>query len=343
MDGISHLPEKFEFSHWYSFFLHDQLVETLKSAEEADVFSARIQFKDDSHAKAVEGLSSEEFILWLEHNGYKEEVLVLYYKQLCAALLSDFLHFIYESLKCSRKGKLTVAYALLRKPLKENLFFMEWLLARPDDFLERFEKENPHRFRLPFSEELIESEHIAIIGEAIDNTKTGRWMTPEFIHELRFKKNSPISLEPLWQKANHLVTTFKHMETEECNLNFVFSSSDAYHSQWTGYYQFVPILLFHSVEVIEALLKRFARRENEEADLMPLRTVAGMMLYLKNPPWESDMAETISNFGASLQEAGLNCPKCGEAFQFHQKNISLFYESGSLECEHGCGEICLHQ
>lgn len=343
MDEISHLPEEFEFSHWYSFFLHDQLVETLKSAEEANVFNSIIQFKDESHGKAVEGLSGEEFILWLENNGYKEEVLVLYYKQLCAALLSDFLHFIYESLKCSRKGKLTVAYALLRKPLKENLFYMEWLLARPGDFLDRFEKENPHRFKLPFPEEPIESEHIAIIKEAIENTRAGKWMPPGFIHELRFKKDSPISLEPLWQKANHLVTTFKYMETEECNLNFVFSDSNAHYSQWSGYYQFVPILLFHAVEVIEALLKRFAKRENEETDIMPLRTIAGMMLYLKNPPWESDMADAISDFGATLQEAGLSCPRCGKEFHFHQENISLFYENGSLECEQGCGEICLHQ
>lgn len=343
MDEVSHLPEEFEFSHWYAFFLHDQLVETLKSAEKAEVFNSIIEFKHESHKQAIEGLSGEEFISWLEENGYKEEVLVLYYKQLCAALLSDFLHFIYESLKCSKKGKLTVAYALLRKPLKENLFYMEWLLARPGDFLKRFEEENPHRFKLPHADETSESDHIAIIREAAENTKTGLWMNPEFIHELRFKKNSPISLEPLWQKANHLVTTFKYMETEECNLNFVFSGPDAHYSQWSGYYQFVPILLFHAVEVVEALLKRFARRGDEETDLVPLRTIAGMMLYLENPPWESDMTEAISNFGATLEEAGLNCPKCGSEFKFHHRNISLFYDSGSLVCEHGCGEICLHQ
>lgn len=332
MDEVSHLPEEFEFSHWYSFFLHDQLVETLKSAEKANVFNSTIEFTDKSHGQAIEGLSGEQFILGLEENGYKEEVLVLYYKQLCAALLSDFLHFIYESLKSSRKGKLTVAYALLRKPLKENLFYMEWLLSRPGDFLERFEEENPNRFKLPHPDGQTESEHIAIIREALENTKTGLWMHPEFIHELRFKKNSPISLEPLWQKANHLVTTFKYMKTEECNLNFVFSNSDAHYSQWSEYYQFVPILLFHAVEVVEALLKRFARREDEETDIMPLRTVAGMMLYLENPPWESDMSVAISDFGAMLEEAKLSCPECGAEFQFYHKNISLFYDSGSLIC-----------
>ena len=169
------------------------------------------------------------------------------------------------------------------------------------------------------------------------------WVEPEFLHELRYKKNSPISLEPLWQKANHLVTTFKYMETENCDFNFVFSNSDANYSQWSGYYQFVPILLFHAVEVIEALLKRLCKRKDEEADIMPLRNIAGMVYALENPPWESDMRDAIADFGTTLEAAELSCPNCGGAFRFHHQNISLFYESGSLVCEHGCGEICLHQ
>ena len=342
MDENFHLPEEFAFSHWYCFFLHDQLVETLTSAEEANVFNIVINFKDESHSKAINGLSGEVFIDWLEKNGYKSDVIILYYKQLCAALMSDFLHFIYESLQCSRKGKLTVAYALLRKPLKENLFFMEWLLARPGDFLKRFEEVNPHRFKLPHPESLSESEYIAIIREAAENTKTGLWVDAEFLHELRFKKKSNISLETLWQKANHLVTSFKYMETEACNLNFVFSDSNAHYSQWSIYYRFVPILLFHAVEVIEGLLQRFAKRKNHEIDIMPLRNIAGMMLYLENPPCVLDMKESIDRFGKMFEKSELCCPNCKNAFKFHHDNISLLYRNGSLLCEHGCGEICLN-
>jgi C4-type Zn-finger protein len=55
------------------------------------------------------------------------------------------------------------------------------------------------------------------------------------------------------------------------------------------------------------------------------------------------MKQAITGFGATLEEAGLSCPSCGSAFKFHHENISLFYESGSLVCEQGCGEICLLQ
>lgn len=343
MNDKSYIPEVFKFGHEYCFFLHDQLVETLQSAEKASIFNSTIKFNDESHSQAIEGLSGDEFIDWLEKNGYKGNVIDLYYKQLCAALLSDFLHFIFESLQCSRKGKLTVAYALLRKPLKENLFYMEWLLARPDDFLARFEKAEKNRFRLPDPEASCESDHIAIIREAAESTNAGLWIEAEFLHELRYKKNSLVSLEPAWQKATHLVTTFRHLETEECNLNFIFSDSNARYSQWSGYYQFVPILLFHAVEVIEGLLNRFAKREHHEVDIMPLRNIAGMMLYWESSPLGSDMTESMDSFGVVLKQAKLCCQNCGCAFEFHRDNISMLYSDGSLSCEHGCGVTSLHQ
>lgn len=143
------LPAEFRFCHNYCFFLHDQLVETLISGEKAKIFRIRIKHKGKSEADEMANYSGEGLVDWLEAHGYKNEVRKLYYKQVCAALLSDLLHFIYEALQCSRKGKLTVAYALLRKPLKDNLFLLEWLLARPTDFLKRFEGENPKRFQLP--------------------------------------------------------------------------------------------------------------------------------------------------------------------------------------------------
>lgn len=338
----SHLPKEFEFSHWFSFYLHDQMLESLKSAEKAKVFSAKVKLKDKSHASQIEGLSGERFITWLENNGYKAEVYTMYFKQLCAALVADFLHFIYESLQCSRKGKLTVAYALLRKPLKENLFYMEWLLARPGEFLSRFETKDTKRFNLPHPNETSESEHIKIIREAIKKTPSKEWFSAELIHEFRFKKNSPMSLEPTWQKANHLFTSFKHLETEECNLNFIFSNQDSHYSQWNAYYTFVPVLLFHSLQIFEGLMANFAKRECHDTDIMPYRNIAGMALYLQQPPWESDVREPLNLLCKCFSQAKLKCPFCGTLFHFDQDNIRLLYEKGELACINNCENTNLH-
>jgi hypothetical protein len=45
---------------------------------------------------------------------------------------------LFEALSCSRKEKLAVTFALLRKPLRENLLYLEWLLADPEELLTRF-------------------------------------------------------------------------------------------------------------------------------------------------------------------------------------------------------------
>lgn len=334
------LPEEFEFSHEYCFFLHDQLVETLKSAEEAKVFDIHFKFREPDHAKQIEGLSGEKFVQWMELNGYKTEVWLLYYKQICAALLSDFLHFIYEALQCSRKGKLTVTYALLRKPFKENLFLLEWLLARPGEFLERFEWNDPSRFKL--EKQASVEDQVSIIREALEHTPHGNWIPAEYLHELRFRKDSPISMESAWQKANHLVTTFRFLETEPCNFNFVFSNDDARYSQWEGLYLVLPILLFHSVQVIEAIVSGFTRRQHHEQDIIPLRTVAGMLLWMKNPPMSADIEMAETALRNQIENAGLNCPKCDKPYIWHSANLLSFYEQGSVSCSNNCGTLNLH-
>ena len=274
---------------------------------------------------------------WMEQNGYGTEVKLLYYKQICAALLSDFLHFVYEALQCSRKGKLTVTYALLRKPLKDNLFLLEWLLARPKDFLIRFEGETPKRFKM--DSQISADEQVLIIGEAVALTSYGSAFPAEFLHELRFRKDSPIGMEPAWQKANHLVTSFRFLQTEACNFNFVFSDDDARRSQWEGLYLILPILLFHAVQVVEALFANFARRKDSALDLIPLRTVAGLLLWMKEPPVFAESNEGEEMLLSQLTAAELICPNCNQAVVWDSKNLLNLYKEASVFCPRNCGEI----
>lgn len=58
----------------------------------------------------------------------------IYYSYIIFVLAIDMSSFMNFSLKALKSDRMSVAYALLRKPLKENLFFLEWLLVDPDDF-----------------------------------------------------------------------------------------------------------------------------------------------------------------------------------------------------------------
>jgi len=48
------LPTEFKFCHDYCFFLHDQLLETLISAEKAKVFQVQFKYKDKNHAQPLD-------------------------------------------------------------------------------------------------------------------------------------------------------------------------------------------------------------------------------------------------------------------------------------------------
>ena len=160
------LPEQFRFSHNFVLFLHDQLVSTWKEGEKADIFSVQVV----ANAPIQEGLGGDELFKWMTENGHRDEIKEMYYKQLTSALLRDFLNFLYEALRCSAKGKLTVAYALLRKPLKENLLYLEWLLADPEDMLTVFEGEE---LKAKSISKMSEKRKLELITRAMENTSLG--------------------------------------------------------------------------------------------------------------------------------------------------------------------------
>ena len=58
----------------------------------------------------------------------------IYYSYIILTLALDASSFMHFSLDALKSNRMSVAYALLRKPLKENLFFLEWLLVDSDDF-----------------------------------------------------------------------------------------------------------------------------------------------------------------------------------------------------------------
>jgi hypothetical protein len=136
------LPKEFCFSHDFAFFLHDLLADIIVEGEKARIFDITFKFKSEEQRELFKNLSAEELWDWLAEND-KATHYTLIYKQICVALLSDFCHFVYEGLQCSKKAKLSVAYSLFRRPFKDNLLILEWLLADPIDFMDRFYNEDP--------------------------------------------------------------------------------------------------------------------------------------------------------------------------------------------------------
>ena len=66
----------------------------------------------------MEGLQGEAFWHWCETNGYRHILDQYTYRNLIFGLLSDMCHFIYEGLKCSEEGKLSVAFSISLQRLR---------------------------------------------------------------------------------------------------------------------------------------------------------------------------------------------------------------------------------
>jgi len=327
------LPKQYHFSHQYCFFLHDLLADIIVSGERDGIFKVSFEMRDKRELEEISKRTGEELWIWLESNGYEDIVYHLTYRQICVALLSDLCHFVYEALECSIKGKLTVTYALLRKPFKENLFYLEWLLADPKDFFQRFHFDDIKNFALSEYRLITPKKKVEIIKHAKDKTKHGQWIASNFIYQLRYDKKVHYGMEQLWQKANHLITTFKFLETEERNFNFVFSDDTAHKSQWDYLYSFLPILLFHTLEIVQALIATFAKiKDEEEHNITELRTVIGFLLWVEKRPRTIKMDNFIEKIANSIEEAQLRCPKCKKRLTYKKQYLKLFCEEAAFKC-----------
>ena len=327
------LPEQYHFCHQYCYFLYDLLADIIVSGEKDGIFKVVFELRNKRELEEISKKTGEELWIWLENNGYEDIVYHLTCRQICVALLSDLCHFVYEALNCSSKCKLTVTYALLRKPFKENLFYLEWLLADPEGFFKKFHFNDIKNLVIYGTESIPPEKKKEIIKKAMNKTKLGCWINPEFIYQIRYDKKVHYGMEQLWQKANHLITTFKSIETEERNFNFVFSDGTSHKSQWDYLYSFLPIILFHTLEIVRAFIATFPKlKSEEEHNIIELRTVIGFLLWLEKRPRPIKMDKSLEKIAKNVEEAQLRCPRCKKQFTYKKKDLKLFCEEAAFKC-----------
>jgi hypothetical protein len=240
-------------------------------------------------------------------------------------------HFLYEGLKCSEKAKLSVAFSNFRKPLQDNLFYLEWLLADWPDFLARFRRGPEHIDLSKIEKDLKKAARIDIIGKAMDKTPLGRWIDPEWLYELRYEKATDFGLDPVFNHALHLVTTFKHYATSPENINFIFCNQDDRVDLWSRLYLLLPPVLFHALYVVRALFMTFAPDFAPRDTFTDLWLTAGLLLWAQalGPDDRQDAITTV--FNDMLADVPLDCPQCGTRLNFGA-NMRSFWDRGEVQC-----------
>ena len=321
VDRLGLLPPEHWAAHEFCFRIHDQMAELFRQYESSgvqhwmlDAFHKAVK----ENPKAAKGLDFFTVLKGAELKGPYKHHLV---SHLLLALTSDMLHFLYEALTCFEKRKFSVGFSLLRKPLKENLLFLAWILGDTDDFIARFEANNSKTLGGTF-----ENQRLEIFAKAISKLPTNEAFSADLMHDLIFSKTNPNGFEPVWQRATHLVTSQGTLlKTEDYELNFVFldPSSDALYSLL---YKNLPFALIFTMQVV---LESFSMilKANE-------RTVSHLMLTTMGC-YESIFLKGNQRISALLNKSFkpfLKCVHCDTPFRINKRNAPGIYLHERVIC-----------
>jgi hypothetical protein len=180
------------------------MVTLLRDAELSKAADVSIAFSGEAELTSLKKEFGDDPIGYLEKHGFHAEVKRICINKLSLALHADMLHFIHEALKALEKRKTTVAFALLRKPLKENLFFTAWMCANEDEFFKKFSDSPPDTME---SERLPKSKRRQVLADAIKRLEIKTFADADVIYDFIYEKGTHQGLAILFDKATHLVTS----------------------------------------------------------------------------------------------------------------------------------------
>ncbi|MFA0919846.1 MULTISPECIES: hypothetical protein [Pseudomonas syringae group] len=287
----THLPEAFHKGYELCFFAHDLAAHLLKSGCEKGIFSFAVN-------DIVDNVEASELIDLVEKVKSKDilerlpEILI---SKIFPAVLSDLLHYVFEALEAARKGKLSVAFTLLRKPLQDNLFVLESIIEDECDFSERLACTPPNFNR---ADDI--TSHRARIASVLDRVGYADVFDANYLAQLRYDKSFADSFDGFCNKATHLITSKSILKTSAYSLNFIFSTDLTHNSQWSFLFSRLPYVLAYSSMLCEHISERFALTYPEYKDDMNRRMSA---LYILNAIEHEDfLSEPLANLALHLHQ-----------------------------------------
>lgn len=321
-----YLSENYHFSHNLAVRLYDDLVWILKDANTIKKVNVKVEFKEEND---IPHKDEVDIIGWLERKGYEKEAAQIIKNNVVFAIISDVCHFIFQALDSAKRMKLTVAFALIRKPFLENLLILEQILVDQDSFLIKF-KDQPEKFD---PGKLKNEEKKEVIKDSLNKIKNNYFLDKELVFELRYDKSSPKSFYAMSNLATHLVTT-RHSEfrTEKSNLNFIFSSHDEWDSQLNYFYYFVPYMLFYTTEVVDQLLYQINILDIENFKKRKFLRMFGQILQFEQ--FEEKSAKGITIIKKISKTLKVKCKNCKKFNQLYKSDIYSLVHNHYVLCKY---------
>ncbi|WP_433752289.1 hypothetical protein [Paenibacillus amylolyticus] len=326
--------------HWetqdYLLYIYDVIADMPRKADQYNLTSVTLKFDNEEAAHSFE--SAEDMFDWMDKNGYHETSVKMFVSHMFFSLLSDFCFYLYESLSCAERGKVSVAYSLLRKPIRDNLLYLEWLLDDSEEFYSTFMTKSAEQYDVASKKIFDESRIQKIMDSAAEKTYMGENLNKNnLVYTLRFNNKELIGLPRIWSQSMHLVTTFsRNYLTAQGNLNFIFADSDNWNEYWDYYYLVMPMLITYSLEICEALF--ISITDVTELELLFNRSVR-YAKYGKISP-DFDSAKKIEKEPYKIldlaKETGTNifltCDHCNKRVLISHELMNGIINNWSIKC-----------
>jgi hypothetical protein len=237
------LPERFHSSHKFCLEMTNEIEKFITDNTYIDLKTQVINIEGKPLINKGEHIL--DYLLRIGENELHDKYLT---KHIIHATLIDTLYFIKEALSASTKQRLTVAFALIRKPFVYNLVIILRSFFT-SDFLEEFNStDNFDTTKLHKTDllELIELSTATLITKSI---------TKEDIYDFIFNQEISDSLINISNKALHPSTTRnKQNLTGIQNINFIFSTKADIENQWEYFYSRLKVFIIYLVELCDFII-----------------------------------------------------------------------------------------
>lgn len=258
-----YLLEKFQQHHKLCEFLLYQIEDFVVKDDYRKLRVQSLQFTEEP-----DFLEGENILDYLIRSGEHDKHNEIITSNILNSLIADICQFMQIALFASLQKRLTVTFALIRKPFVYNLLVILRLYFT-SDFLDRFNNEEK------FDTAKLSEDDIKGLLQVSEEVLFSKSIKAADIYDIVFNPASPDSIKNMSNKALHPSTTQnKNNLTEIQNLNFVFSTEKSIETQWDYLYRKLPLLLLYLNEVLEFIVfdhlkvdnKVYAERLIERAD-----------------------------------------------------------------------------
>lgn len=330
------LPTKYRKRHQLMLYLYDILVDMLVKADKYHLSNLSFRF-----IKEING----EIDLFDELDRQKDLDIseYVYIPHIFFSILRDLNYYLFESLSCIERGRVTVAFSLARKPFQDNLFYLIWILVQPHDFLEKIQYGAPREYdvsNLKGEKEFVidlflkAKESIQYENNFLDFSK--EILNPELLYDIIYNRKAENSLTSVFDQSIHLVTKNKNYPTEKRNLNFIFSDDKIWDDFWQLFYEKIPYILIYLVEVAIAIFEKYFDIDSEIVTLN--RYIRNLKIFFALSREENKELESIFDLLFSSDNLSMVCEECRKPYEFNAILVRELKEDYLYTCQ-SCGFI----